>query len=854
MKKKLEVLSKQKEFVGMVILILILCVSLVSAAWENNTGIDVGKDYLDEGLVAYWKFDDASGDASDEVTGLYNGTNSGAETAIAGIINSSFNFSTADSDKVTIGDYDAFENHKTYTFSYWVYPISTSFTQWVFEKKDIFEVYHSTPASSTFNSGNNPTNFFGVGVNIPCTECWIHMVATHNGTHSSIYVNGSLINTGLGNGTLGNNVISFVIGARSDGSSSINARIDEFGFWNISLNASAVEDLYWSHTGITYSGAPRPPAEIEINLISPVDNLNLFGKGENFTANYSTTFAGYNFTNTTYYIWNSTGEIFNNSEVVTITGTSNSTTEYIDDFIIGNYEWNVLACWGNATFTNCSFAPANYSFGIGSELIYIFYNNYTYETASETFAASFNTLGDSEISLAQLVYNGTNYTISNITTTATTFNISKTIDISLNANPFVNETRTFFFRFTYGGDQVQETEVYYQNVSFINLQLCNTTYNIQSINFSVKDEVTRILIDPAANSTSTQATFHYWLGGGSEVKNYSFERLNSATNNTYEICISLNKTFKVDMDMVYSAQAYDERTYILRNASITNVTSVIDLFLLYGNLATKFTIEVRQGVSILAEAVVTVARFFVGEGTYRTVSIRKTDSAGQFVEYLDLDNDYRYSIVKNGVLLGVIDKKATCTEAPCEFTLQIAEDIGNIFGGYEDNYARNIFSNLSFDINTKIVTYDFIDITGLAQYFRLRVTQGFYNGTGNEICNQQIFSSSGSMTCNVTGYKGNFVAIGTVSRSPELIDQILEFVLGSLRDSLGLMAIVISFAIILTMTIAGAVLSGGNPSMVLGGFGLGLLATKLMTFLPFSWGLVALFELVILIIMGWLKT
>lgn len=592
---------------------------------------------------------------------------------------------------------------------------------------------------------------------------------------------------------------------------------------------------------------------IKIELIFPADNEVLSATGTNFTANYSST--NYNFTNTTYYIWNSTG-IFNNSVIVNITGTENSTTEFIEGFVLGNYEWNVFACWENATFSNCSFATANYSLSIGASINDVNYTEYVYETSSQTFVANISLLSGSELSIAQFVYNGTSYDISNISINGDHILLTRTIDIPANPNPFKNATNAFWFSFTYTDvtSTNQNTTSLNQNVSFINLQLCNSTYNVLSINFSIKDEITKSLINSSANNTNNQAFFNYWLGSGTEVKNYSFERLSSTTNNTYEICIFPNKTFGVDMDMVYSAQAHDEKTYILRNASITNVSSAIDLFLLFENLATKFTIEVRQGVSILTEAVVTVARFFVGEGAYRTTSIRETDEAGEFVEYLDLDNDYRYSIVKDGVLLGVIDKKATCTEAPCEFTLQIPESIGDIFEGYEDNYARNIYSNISFDLDTKIVSYEFIDITGLAQYFRLKVTQGFYNGTGVEICNQQVFSSSGSMTCNVTGYEGNFVAVGTVSRSPELIDQILEFVSGSLKDTLGLMAIFISFAIILTITIAGAVLSGGNPSMVLGGFGLGILATKLMTLLPFSWGLVALIELFILIIMGWLKT
>jgi len=53
-------------------------------------------------------------------------------------------------------------------------------------------------------------------------------------------------------------------------------------------------------------------------------------------------------TNATYYIWDSTGTVFNNSVIVLITGSSNSTDRYIDNFTLGSYEWNSYACHGNA--------------------------------------------------------------------------------------------------------------------------------------------------------------------------------------------------------------------------------------------------------------------------------------------------------------------------------------------------------------------------------------------------------------------------------------------------------------------------------------------------------------------------
>ncbi len=602
-----------------------------------------------------------------------------------------------------------------------------------------------------------------------------------------------------------------------------------------------------------YGGATAGTGEVILD--SPTNNSILSTIAINFTANYSVS-NSFNMTNVTYYIYNSTGDIFNNTLTSIVTGTTNSSTGQIHNFNLGNYEWNVFGCFGNSSFNNCTFASSNFSFTVGAAINDVNYTVEVEETSTQTFVANVTLLNGSEISLAQLIYNGTIYEVSNITLSGDDALLTRTIDIPKNPGLYLNTTNEFLFSFTYTdvGSTTQDTNLFSQNSSFINLQLCNATYNTQAINFTLKDEINQSLINPSANNTNADATFTYWLGGGTKTKNFSFSRPNSATNNSYEICIFPNKPFMVDMDFVYSAKDYDERTYILRNASVTNDTSVINLFLLFDVLATKFTIEVRQGISILNDVVVTVARFFAGEGGFRTISIRETDEVGEFVEYLDLDNDYRYLIAKDGVLLGIINKKATCTESPCEFILQIPEVKGNLYAGLDAHFAKNVLSNLSFDINTKVFTYEFIDITGLAQFFRLRVNQGAYNGTGVEICNEQIFSSSGSMTCNVTGLEGSFVAVGTISRSPEIVDQILETALDLLRDALGLMAVLASFAIILTLCITGGVLSGGNPTMVLGGFGLGILATKLMTILPFSWVLVVLFELIILVIMGWIKT
>lgn len=564
----------------------------------------------------------------------------------------------------------------------------------------------------------------------------------------------------------------------------------------------------------------------------------------------------FNVTNETTSIWYNNGSLFNET-TITLTGNESNTSAFnVSAFVLGNYIWNSLGCQGDGNGINCSYGDAgNFTFTVGSSVDSETHSAVVWETIKETFTIVINLLTGAEISLAQLVYNNTNYTISNISTSGSEITLSTTIDVPLNALALANQTNNFFYRFTYEGDTIQETSNYTQNVSFINLQLCNATYFTESLNFTITDESTQTKIDASANTIDFQTTFNYWLGAGEVFKNRSFSELGNVTNSSFQFCISpFNESMITNMTALYDAVDYSEREYNLANASISNETSDITLFLLNDSAAVKFTFTVKEGTVNLQGAFITISKFFVGDGIYRTISIRKTDDSGEFVEHLELDRDYRYSIVKDGVLRAVIDRRSSCSAAPCEETLQISEAQGSVWTPFDEVWASSVLSNLSINKTTKVVTYEFIDTTGLAQHFRLQVSRGFLNETSDIICNEFSFTSSGSMTCNLTGYDGDFVATGFISRSPEKIDRFISFFLGALKDSLGVLALFISIALIVTLVFAGVSISGGNPSVVLFFFGLSVLILKLMTLFPYSWSLVALIELVTIFLMKVVRT
>jgi len=96
--------------------------------------------------------------------------------------------------------------------------------------------------------------------------------------------------------------------------------------------------------------------EFSVNLSSPA-NASYSSSTKNFTCNSSS--GDFGLKNITLYIWNSTGNVYNNTENRTISGVSNSTTFNTINFgYSDNYSWNCLVYdtdskskWGDSNFT-----------------------------------------------------------------------------------------------------------------------------------------------------------------------------------------------------------------------------------------------------------------------------------------------------------------------------------------------------------------------------------------------------------------------------------------------------------------------------------------------------------------------
>jgi hypothetical protein len=521
---------------------------------------------------------------------------------------------------------------------------------------------------------------------------------------------------------------------------------------------------------------------LNVNLTYPLNNSLFSNSSIKFISNYTLTNMNAT-TNATYWIYNNTGIL--NKTTLTISSAQNGSELNMNDFTIGNYKWNVYVCGFNLTNeTICSWGSAgNFSFDVAGQLVNENYSQQTFETASEQFQINFSLFPGSNLISVYLNYDGTPYIISDITNYGTSIELKKTIDISLNTNYYANQTKQFYWSFVFsnGGLIRQNTSAKNQTVFPLIINYCNATYRMNSLNFTTYDETNP---NPKINATFHTA-WNFWKGSGSIKKSYAFEDT-SGTNSSFKICIHPNQSvIKTDLAMEITSTGYWARTYYLSNATLTNATQEIPLRMINDTIGVKFFHTVRSGVARVIGANVIISKYDVGLGIWVVVGIRQSDSQGEFVEYLELDKSYTYSITKNGNFLGNIEKTSTCSATPCTVNLDIESAAINLWEGYYDAWASNVVYTLAYDTATKNVTFTFVDTTGLANYFHLTVNKVSANQTGTILCEKSLYATVGTIICGLGGETGQFVAKGYISRSPETLVATLYGILSAIAETIG---------------------------------------------------------------------
>lgn len=224
---------------------------------------------LTSGLVAYYKLDESSGNASDSVGG-FTATNNSV-TYWAGLINNGGEFDWSASYFSMASNLGLNWPSQNYTYSLWVRPTSNMSAQTVFFN-NVDVTYHNYNYIEFYSwamrlvrvRGGIAADVLNVAYAMMAGTLY-NLVATYDGSTLELSINDVSIGTkaSSGNGSSWYSDSS-TIWAEVGGGNKFDGMIDEVGVWNRKLSGAEKTELYnW------WAGVQRP-------FSTPVGNSNFF--------------------------------------------------------------------------------------------------------------------------------------------------------------------------------------------------------------------------------------------------------------------------------------------------------------------------------------------------------------------------------------------------------------------------------------------------------------------------------------------------------------------------------------------------------------------------------------------------
>lgn len=760
-------------------------------------------NFVDGSLVLYYKLDNSSGAVFDITGNLNNGTNNGATRGVPGLINNSFSFDgTNDWVNVT----NNWTTGVDWSISLWVNGSDSdcSVSQYIMDLRSSSAVRHlircfsgSSNVVLEYDDGSQDDGLFGSNSAV-FNNSWNHLVATVDSGDLKTYLNGISIQntTGLGSLPLSASDTGSIGSIRLGNNLFFNGSVDEVGIWNRTLSVSEVLELYNSGAGLPFNDTTI--TDVNVTLVLPED-LAIVSENVTFNATLLPS-QGFNLTNATLFIWDSSGSIFTTITNIVLGNVSNSTSFLTTNLTTGSFEWNVLGVAFNGTTVFSNFSINNRTFvwvpfSVDNEE----FNNLVLETSRQDFILNITTLPSVSSVDAILNYNGTRFT-ADTSCSGSSCGISTAIDIPL-VTTGESENKSFFWEIeVFNGTSSLSTNLSAneQNVTRLHLEACNATFTTQTLNFTSFNEATLVAIDPFIFG----GTFDFWTGTGTVKRNNSIE---NSSASFVQLCLTpTNETFRLDGTVQYddaSSSNFTSRNYFFLNDTINNESRDIRLGLLESDDSTSFILKVQnRDILPQPDVLIFTERFYPGEGIFRTVQVSQTDDNGATVGFFKTETiDYRFVLKVNGTTVLVTTKqKIVGEDVPFTLTFTIGVDEGAAWEDFE--VIDDLTSTLTFNKTSSIVSFTYLDTSGDFTSSRLIVEKVNASALQNDVvCDVSSAQSSATLTCNMTGNAtGQYIARGSINRQGTsfLVNQI-SFGIEDFSSTAGLLGLFLGWFVIL---------------------------------------------------------
>lgn len=627
---------------------------------------------------------------------------------------------------------------------------------------------------------------------------WNMLTVTADDNDWIVYINGSQTCTMAMCGDTYGSYLN--LGIAEDGSGyPLNAGyIDEFSYFNETLNATKVVDLYNNGLGLDLFEV----SNVIVDLDFPTNGYSAVDSSLNFNATHSTTET--TLVNTTLTLWYGNGSVFN-TNFTTITGSTNYTNLSLTDITIGNFTWNYYTCAENASgFAICNNSVSDYTYN----RIAFTENSYTYNTTSiETSQESFIlniSVDDGVIPTdATFYYNDSSSTATITSQGSNVYLISA--DVTVPEITPIQLNFTTFFNLYIEGNYYNSSE-YNQTVNqipgiIINKTACNPGY-FEAINYTFQDETNRSYF------TDMDIAYNYEYGVG----NYSSKEVYGDFDSVGSFRLCINATIN-SYNLGYGEVEYTRDSYTTRKfyhyygQNLSNTTTIeVDLYDLFNSDATSFLFEFKDtSLTPFTENYASILRWYPELDLYKVVEMGKTDDKGQTIMRVKIeDTDYRVGLYElDGTLIKLLNPvRFACLSSPCTYTSLIDLE--------ETDYTSffQVDIDLDYNNNTGLWTLVWNDPSYNTDNITLLVTRETATSSAI-ICNTSSSGYTGVLNCDSSAYSGTLRAVVYRSASPAIIiaEKIVNTARTVFKSPIGLFFSVVIFIALVLIGILSPVLS-----------------------------------------------